>query len=412
MNKIAEDKLLDSLFTLPAENNIAGGPALNGLDWDYIRGRFSEEKIPQALLYRMVKKSGIFGQLPGYLQSDLWQAYLSTFAKNTVHLNEFIRIQSLFEANHIEVMPLKGMALLFCVFKDIALRPMADIDILIKKEDAQKADNLLLGSGYTHNCGPFEYSRIKSDIPVCLDMQYEIWYLKTMSKRRCAMYGIEQIWRDARRIYLDDGSSAKIMLPEDLLINVAAHAALDHSRPTWIWLNDIAAICRAYKDRMTWSVLLDKITSYSLEVPFYRLFKSVKDEFDAEIPQFIIDKLKPGKNKFFEAKLQDLALKSPAVTWLGHLLRIFTNSRLSGKIRLILFYLFPDKEFMIERYKIRQKRFVYFYYPLRVIIFIKKTIAVFAVFLWCRKVCSCGAQVKHFHKPSENRAEVIAKRFS
>ena len=350
------------------------------LDWEYIKQRLSAQKISPTLLYSGLKKSGLIEKLPKNLQSDLRSTYLFNLAKNAIFLDEFIKIQSVFETEKIPLMPLKGIAFLFCVYKDIGLRPMADIDFLILKKDVEKAKNLLLKLNYREEYCTFNYSKTERGRPVLLDMHHDIWYLKTLSRHKSDIYGLKQIWRDSRRFYLEDGNSALIMSPQDLLINVAAHACLDHSQPTGVWLYDIVSICNVYKNNMHWQLLIDKVISYNLQIPFHQTLKSAKENFGAGIPQFVLEELRLKNNRYFEFRFYKAMQESLPIPKIGHLLRILTSARLSGKLRLILFYFFPDKEFMLSRYKIRDKRLVCFYYPLRIISLFSMTVGIMCLF--------------------------------
>jgi len=380
MISLTEDKVLDSCLSEILPTDVQGGEFLNSLRQKLTSQLSSSHKIPKPLLYHILKKTYLIENLPEGLQSDLKKVYLLNFTRNTTLLEEFIKIQTLFATEDIEIMPLKGMALLFSVYKDIGLRPMDDIDLLVKRKDYKRARELLIVSGYQDHELPFYYTKMIGRRTVLLDMQHELWYLKTMSGFKSSIYGIERIWENVQRIYLEDGKSAKIMEAEDLLIHVVAHAAIDHVKPRLLWLYDIISICESHKEKMRWDVFLNKVVNYNLGIAFYRLFKLVKENFNGAIPEFVIDELKPKKNNFFEARLYGWFLNNSSITWLGHILRIFSCSSLSGKIRLVLFYLFPGRELMAERYKIKNKRLVYFYYPLRAAIFLGRLIKMFFMF--------------------------------
>ena len=57
--------------------------------------------------------------------------------------SELIKVMKLFEENGVEYISFKGPVLSQLAYGDITLRQYVDLDILIKKEDLRKADNLL-----------------------------------------------------------------------------------------------------------------------------------------------------------------------------------------------------------------------------------------------------------------------------
>lgn len=376
MDNFVAEEFLKTIFNCNPSKETIEGYNFAALDWDYLKETISSRKFLGIILYCNFRKINFLHAVPPGLQAELRKTYLLNLARNTILLNEFVKIQSAFQARDIALMPLKGMALLFSVYKNLGLRPMTDIDFLIKKEDAEKAKDLLLDLGFKKDDAPFNYSKIKGRKRILLDMQYDIWYLKTLSRAQSHIYNIEKIWQEASRFYLDDGNSAQIMAAEDLLINVTAHAGVDHDKVVDIWLYDIVSICGVYKENFRWDIFIDKVISYNLQIPIHYLLKLARGRFSAQIPQFILDELKPATNKFFEVKLYESILKGFSIPRVGHFLRIITSNRLSSKLRLILFYLFPDKKFMILRYKIKKKNLVYFYYPLRAISFLPKILKI------------------------------------
>jgi hypothetical protein len=64
-------------------------------------------------------------------------------------LTELRRLASLFRRERIKAVPVKGAALFTTLYGQPGLRPMRDIDLLIRRGDLERAERLLLGSGYT-----------------------------------------------------------------------------------------------------------------------------------------------------------------------------------------------------------------------------------------------------------------------
>lgn len=372
LSNLIEDEFLKLILNHSPDKHLIQRYTLDTLDWDYVRKKINSQKIPPSLLYYNLIKINLIQRIPKNIQSYLKKAYLKNLARNYILLDEFTKLKTKFEARGITTMLLKGMALFYSVYKDIGSRPISDIDFLIQKKDVEKAKSLLLKSGYEKDKDPFGYSRIKGGITIRLDMQYDIWYLRSLSRLKSNMYGIEQIWRNSRKAYLGDNNSAQIMAPEDLLINVSAHAGIDHGKAMWLWQYDIASICEVFKEELGWEIFVDKVVAYNLQIPIYYMLKLIKERPNGKIPAFVLDRLEPTKGKSPAVKLYEGILEDSIITDVGHFLRIITTTRIVSKLRLILFYLFPDKKFMILRYNIKNKNLLYFYYPLRATSFIPK----------------------------------------
>jgi hypothetical protein len=99
------------------------------------------------LLYTHLKKS-----CPDLITADvmnqLQKMYVRNYTKNLSVSAMLLKILNLFTAKGILAVPLKGPVLAEKVYGDISLRQFSDLDILVKKEDVIKVQNLLVGCGY------------------------------------------------------------------------------------------------------------------------------------------------------------------------------------------------------------------------------------------------------------------------
>ena len=84
----------------------------------------------------------------GTLLSGLKPRYMSTVQKNMLMTAELIRVMNLLKENDIDALAFKGPALSQIAYGDITLRQFGDLDILIKKEDMKKVEELCISMGY------------------------------------------------------------------------------------------------------------------------------------------------------------------------------------------------------------------------------------------------------------------------
>ena len=77
--------------------------------------------------------------MPQVVRDHLMKTYYNTFAQNTLMYRELARILESFSEAGIPVILLKGAALALTVYEDIGLRPMGDLDLLVRPEDLRKA---------------------------------------------------------------------------------------------------------------------------------------------------------------------------------------------------------------------------------------------------------------------------------
>ena len=74
-------------------------------------------------------------RLPDQLFKTLKSEYRKNLIRNTLIFADLEKIVAALGEQSVPVVLLKGAAITRMIYKDIGLRPMSDIDILVKKED-------------------------------------------------------------------------------------------------------------------------------------------------------------------------------------------------------------------------------------------------------------------------------------
>jgi hypothetical protein len=112
------------------------------LDWEYLL-RMAAAHALGPLLYW-----GLKAVRPEAIPDSLEQSFQEN-TRNSVHLTgELFRLMALFAREGIRVLPLKGPTLAVAAYGNLALRRFSDLDLLVRKEDALRAREILLRNGY------------------------------------------------------------------------------------------------------------------------------------------------------------------------------------------------------------------------------------------------------------------------
>lgn len=96
--------------------------------------------------YLVIKDYNSF--LPGNLLEFLKQCYYCELVHCEHLWRKFLLIQDAFQQAQTVMVPLKGIALLADVYTQRPLRSMVDIDLLVREENIQKAEEILYDLGY------------------------------------------------------------------------------------------------------------------------------------------------------------------------------------------------------------------------------------------------------------------------
>ncbi len=177
-------------------------------------------------------------------------------ARNIGLMAELARLTAALKHSGVEVMLLKGAALHLTLYDRPDIRPMSDLDLLVRADQVDLAMHALERAncrrGFDLICPDFfpefyyevEYLS-ESPTPARIDL-----HVRPLRPLRMASTLPEAaFWLDALTV---DGGDACVPGHTTMLLHLASHAAF-HGCDRLIWLYDIKQWVERYGDRMDWS---------------------------------------------------------------------------------------------------------------------------------------------------------------
>jgi hypothetical protein len=137
----------------PLPPGSAQASAAPPLDWDLVV-RLAELHGVRPLAFRYLA-----GCLPEPHRRRLADDCAAIAAHNRFVTGELIRILDLLESAGIPVIPFKGPVLAHQLFADVGMREFSDLDMIVPREQAWEAVDLLRGAGYTPDFQPRDWRR-------------------------------------------------------------------------------------------------------------------------------------------------------------------------------------------------------------------------------------------------------------
>lgn len=116
------------------------------IDWEYIIQIAAHHRVIP-LLYLNISKVKP-ETVPDNVKKKLRDFYLANTSRNLFLSARLVNALGLLEAHNIKAIPFKGPVLAQVVYKDVAFRQFSDLDIIVSRQDAIKAKNLLVDNGY------------------------------------------------------------------------------------------------------------------------------------------------------------------------------------------------------------------------------------------------------------------------
>lgn len=245
------------------------------------------------LLHRALRSPGARACAPPPVCLRLEEERRATALHNLRNYGELQRIANAFRARGIPVIALKGLHLAELVYRDISLRPMSDLDILVPRPRVEQAIAILreLQYGFDADLSQAVEPMLASKCNFGLaangtDTWLEVhWSLGEPPGQFTGV--IEEIWRTAVPGRLGD-TGLSILSIEFLLLHVCAHLACGHQFAFSLRaLCDIAEIAR--QPGIRWEIVIDHAQRHGWQRGVAAALRLAHEHLGAEVPPQVLE---------------------------------------------------------------------------------------------------------------------------
>jgi hypothetical protein len=248
----------------------------------------------------------------------------------------------------IDVIVLKGAYLAQAIYKDLALRSMADIDLLVRRADLERTEAILATMGYV----PLHGAHQDEDFANCQHLQpltraggppIEIhWTIESPTEPFAI--DIEGLWKRARPARVAD-VDVLVLSPEDLLLHLCLHTTFHHRltlglRGCW----DIFEMIRQCQGPVEWKQLQLRAREWRVEKYVYLTLQLANELLGAAVPEEVLADLRPNG---FDQKVMSLArteILGQAASVSAPFARMCGASRGREKVGLLVDAMFPSRK--------------------------------------------------------------------
>lgn len=247
-----------------------------------------------SLVFHNLTKYNLGNLVPEPYLERLDRSYKGTLFKNVAISAEMDSVLGNFDKNGISVIALKGAILAEQLYGNPGLRPMSDIDIMVKSEDLPRAGSLLLEMGYQQmeadldRPHAFHESPYYRQGPISLYIELH-WNL---DNPKLVAIPLQEIWQRAQSIQIR-GKTIKVLSPEDNMLFLMVHMH-KHSDNTLKSLIDVMLMIKKYQGILDWDYILKSARSWEVEIGIYYALRWSKELLGAPVPSSLLRELKPG----------------------------------------------------------------------------------------------------------------------
>jgi hypothetical protein len=365
--KTGNELLLRCLGAGDNEATTARLSQLSTADWDELIRQSRRHSVTPLLYYR-IKAIDPAPGIPAQVIQKLREIYLFSAESSIKRYHELSKWLRSIQNEGIQVIVLKGAALAELIYPNIALRPMFDVDLLIKAEDFWRIDEILSGAGF------------KSDKRILLSKRHIYWvrHIAYMSKAiqlelHPGIYELPNLRPWANVAHAKIASVDTLVLgPEDLLLHTCIHL-LDHMyiredlSGYLIWWYDIASILKFYQEELNWDYVMRVVEEHEIEASINRVLRATSEWAGSYVPAEVLGQL--ADDGVF-ISLNDImnqrqVQKSKTASLLPYIPFISGIRSIKGRIYHVFRSVLPCREYMMHRYAVKTPNSLYFYYFVR-----------------------------------------------
>jgi len=321
------------------------------------------------LAFQRLKQGGA----RSYVPADVWRMlrriyFYSVSANARIYRALGPVLRSLCNSG-IPVIVLKGAYLAAAVYEDAALRPMGDVDILVREADLERAQAVLLGLGGAIQTEA-EFKSNKGDsphlLPVVLgDLPLDIHWTIVRPTGPVAV-DTDGLWDRACTCSIA-GAEVLALSSEDLMLHLCLHACYQNRLAKPLNLYDVAVTTGRFGDRLHWEQLAQRAHNWGAERHVGLTLQLARGILGAHVPGAALEQLVPGG---VDADIYETARQSVLTqTDYNQFLPIFGPlgaATLKEKAMVTWQRVFLSREAMAAAYpQSREKRHLLFYYALR-----------------------------------------------
>lgn len=301
-------------------------------------------------------------------RTDRWIAA----ARSALLLNDLVRLGEVFSRPFVlPAVVVKGGALAFTLYPDPSLRPVSDIDLLVRKADLPEALARLRAAGYREWGQEMvpgsvqilgHHFRLARETGGAFHLEVH-WTLARSDHDRQAP-DMVWFWEHTEPLRLPVPTPFLTLDPTAHLLYLAAHAMLYHGEaeadPKWVY--DVHLLVEKEGARIRWGELVEQAAACRWTEAVLRALQRAAERFGTPVPEEALAALKARRDESVSRMLERKAVprRKGEKAW-----EKFSTLDWRGRVALLRGLLFPSPAFIRWRYRPNPAWTWPLYYPYR-----------------------------------------------
>jgi hypothetical protein len=289
-----------------------------GIDWQVLL-KLAEQNRVRPMLCQSLREV-CWDAVPNKIQIELTLFNKANAQRNLIFTGDLLRLLGVFQQHAIPIAAFKGPVLANSVYGHISLREFSDLDLIVRKADLLKAEDILTACGYQANFADISSACI--GVPDNELGDYRSAFLSYLGQYafRHSQTGISvdlhwrlgvpfplqsaEIWTRLEKVTIG-GRTVPTLAQDDLALFLAAHGTKEGWR-TLLWVCDFAELLRK-NHNIDWAAILDRAQRSHFSRPLLVAIALCSALLDAPAPAALIARAR--ENSAVQALAEEAKLR-------------------------------------------------------------------------------------------------------
>ena len=307
------------------------------------------------LLYRTLASAGVEEARLAKLKG----VYRQTWSRNQLLFHRAAQLLPRLAEAGIDTLVLKGAALATLYYRDVGVRPMEDLDLLVPTAAAARAMEVLVANGWTPST-PRPETRVAvwhadsfADAQAqSLDLHWNaLWQLSND----------DELWAGAVPTTLN-GVPTKTLGHADQLLHVCIHGLHWSPTPPIRWVADAMKVLEVAGDELDWDRLVRVADANHVTLAAEETLGYLAEAFGAPVPPAILARLGAAKKPFAERQAYAVTGRRPnpagmlRLLWVRHR-RLRREGGTIGFVTYVQRHAGLERRSQLPKHVVRQLRY-------------------------------------------------------
>jgi len=321
------------------------------------------------LMYHRLKTTVGLEGVTDQVAVGLRGMYLRTAALGLVRGAQVSSLGQAFARVDVPALFFKGVILASHVYSDSALRPMCDIDLIVRPEHGNDAVRAVEELGYVPNqvevFGSFTREAVHARAfhrPGHMSLPIEIHNVLVRGDRGALLRDETWFWEHTISVPIN-GRSVLTLSEEVHMMQLCAHLVSHHGwTPSFIWMYDLHALLVKYQETFDWDKFTALARQLNWEAFCRHALKAASAFLHTPVPETVLGDLSRASRK---SRVLEWQTRWPATRALRTLANCWGMPDLRTRLLFLWHTMFPAREYMVNRYRPQDHRMWPLLYPYR-----------------------------------------------